>query len=245
MGEGADDGVLLPYLTSVNIACGGHAGDEETMARTVEVAKRLHLAIGAHPGYPDRSSFGRRELELPEAQIEEAVISQVRALERIAAAQGSPLSHVKPHGALYNQAARDERIARAVARALRSLNPELRLIGLAGSILLEAGRRGGLRTAAEAFADRRYRKDGSLAPRSLPGSLIEDAEEAGLQALRIATGQPIATIDHEAILIHAETLCLHSDTRGAAAIAKAVRRALEQAGVMVAPLSNPVIGSFG
>lgn len=236
VGEGGDDGPLMPLVTSVNIACGAHAGDAATMSRAVEEAGRLGLAVGAHPGYADPEHFGRRELALPEAEVERTLAEQIRALAVIAERFGVRLSHVKPHGALYNQAAVDPVLARAVASAVGTADPGLRLVGLAGSALPAAGADAGLAVAGEAFADRRYRAGGTLAPRSLPGAVIEDPETAAAQALAIARGAEIETIDGHGIALRAETLCVHGDTPGALAVARAVRRALVGAGIEIAPL---------
>lgn len=230
VGEGYDDRALLPLLTSVNVACGGHAGDERSMGETVAAARRLGLVIGAHPSYPDREHFGRREIALPPVELEASIIAQIATLDRIA---GAALAHVKPHGALYNQAARDLRLARVVARAVRAVNPSLGLMGLSGSLLLEAAREIGLRAIAEAFADRRYAADGALAPRALAGALIGEPSEAAEQALRIVRDGEVVAIDGSLVAVSADTLCVHSDTPGAAAIAAAVRRRLLEAGVEI------------
>jgi UPF0271 protein len=233
VGEGYDDRSLMPLVTSVNVACGGHAGDERTMSETVEAALRLRIAIGAHPSYPDREHFGRRELAIPLADVDAAIRDQVRALLAIAESAGSRLAHVKPHGALYNVAARDSAIARAVARAVRGVDPRLTLVGLAGSRLLEAAREAGLRAAGEAFADRRYAADGSLVPRSEPRALIHDPREAAAQAVSIVRDGVVTAVDGRRVAIRAETLCIHGDTEGATAIAEAVRAGLLSAGVEI------------
>ena len=236
VGEGYDDRALMPFLTSVNVACGGHAGDERTMAATVEMALFRGIAVGAHPSYPDREHFGRRELALSAEEIEAAVRSQVSALAAITAEVGAELVHVKPHGALYNVAAADLMTARAIARAVRAVDRRLRLVGLAGSKLLAAAAEIGLVAASEAFADRRYAADGSLAPRGRAGAVIEDPAEAAEQALRIVRDGEVAAVGGARVGVHAETLCLHGDTPGAAAIARAVHERLRAAGVDVRPL---------
>jgi UPF0271 protein len=236
VGEGSDDEPLFPYLSSVSVACGGHAGDPQTMARTIEAAGRFGLAVGAHPSYADREHFGRRELVLSWQEVQKIVEEQIRVLDRIARKQGVLLVHVKPHGALYNQAARDPSLAQAIARAVRQVDPALALVGLAGSALLIAGRSEGLAVFAEAFADRRYREDGTLAPRSAPGAVIEDPEAAAAQATAIARGSEILTVEGKRIQVRADTLCLHSDTPGALGIVSSVRRRLEADGVDIAPL---------
>lgn len=236
VGEGYDDRALMPYLTSVNVACGGHAGDARTMADTVAAALELGNAVGAHPSYPDREHFGRREFALPFAAIEASVREQVGALAATAAAAGARLVHVKPHGALYNVAAREVAVARAVARAVRDVDPELRLIGLAGAILLEMASEMGLASAGEGFADRLYMADGSLAPRTLAGAVIVDPAAAAEQALRIARDREVVAADGTRVRIRAETLCIHGDTRGAPAIARAVRERLLNAGIEIQAL---------
>jgi UPF0271 protein len=236
VGEGYDDRAVMPYLTSVNVACGGHAGDARTMADTVAAALELGVAVGAHPSYPDRQGFGRQELALPLAEIESSVREQVGALAAVAAAAGVRLVHVKPHGALYNVAAREVGVARAVARAVRDVSRELRLVGLAGSVLLEMAEELGLASAGEGFADRRYRADGSLAPRSLAEAVIIDPAEAAEQALRIARDHEAIAVDGTRVGIRAETLCIHGDTRGASAIARAVRDRLLSAGIEIRAL---------
>jgi UPF0271 protein len=236
VGEGYDDRALLPFVTSVNVACGGHAGDERLMRDTVQAAAACGLAVGAHPGYPDRVHFGRRELAMGPAELGGTVHEQVSALCRIAAAAGIRLTHVKPHGALYNTAARDLDTARIVARAVREVDPTLRLVGLGGSRLLDAGREVGLDVAAEAFADRRYAPDGSLASRAREDALIHDPADAADQALRIVREREVRAIDGTRVVVRADTICIHGDTEGAVAIATAVRRRLEEAGVRVARL---------
>ncbi len=235
VGEGFDDEALAPFVSSVNVACGGHAGDEDSMARTVDLAKRFGLALGAHPSYPDREHFGRREVELPGGKLEAAIVEQVLALRRVAEARGIRLVHVKPHGALYNRAAEEPNVARIVARAIARVDPALGFVGLAGSAMIEAARAAGLRPVREAFADRRYLESGSLASRGREGSLLSDPGEAAAQALAIVAGGRIATLEGASITVEADTLCVHGDSPGAPAIAEAVARSLRQAGVTIAP----------
>jgi UPF0271 protein len=206
------------------------------MSDTVQAAAAAGLAIGAHPSYPDREHFGRRELVMESAELGRTVREQVTALRRIAAAAGIRLTHVKPHGALYNTAARDLDTARIVARAVREVDPTLRLVGLGGSRLLDAGREVGLDVAAEAFADRRYAPDGSLASRALEDALVRDPADAADQALRIVREHEVRAIDGTPVGVRADTICIHGDTEGAIAIATAVRHRLEEAGVRVARL---------
>lgn len=201
---------LLPYLTAVNIACGGHAGNAEMMRLSVEQARRHNLQIGAHPGYPDPSNFGRLELQLPLEEVTDFVHQQIAAL----AAFTNELTHVKPHGALYNQAAKDPALARAIACGVARYSKLIPLVGLANSLMLDVFREEGFPVQAEAFADRRYNPDGSLVSRALPHALIEDPAEAAAQALEMAASG------------HIQTICVHGDTPGAAAIARAVAKAL-------------------
>ena len=225
MGEGAGaDEALLGVVSSANVACGLHAGDPTVMRRTVRAAKAAGVAIGAHPGFPDREHFGRREMTLTPAEIENWVIFQIAAIAGIAAAEGARLAHVKPHGALYNMAAKDKTMAYAIASAIALVDPSLVMVGLPASALEHAATRAGLGFAAEGFADRAYEPDGSLVARSKPGALITDPAAAARGALALARGGRVRTI------------CIHSDTPHAAAIGAAVRRALDAAGARVAPM---------
>lgn len=243
VGEGyGQDAELMPLLSSANIACGWHAGDADTMRRTVRLALAHGVAIGAHPSFPDQEHFGRREMHLPAATLYAAMLEQIGALAEIVRTEGARLAHVKPHGALYNQAARDRTLAETLAAAVREWDPTLRLVGLAGGELLAAGRRAGLAVTAEAFADRRYQADGSLIPRSQPGALIENEAEALAQALALAQhGQAIAqngSLLHvfpaaPSATLRASSLCLHGDSPHALAFARRIRQALERAGLVI------------
>jgi len=229
------DEALMPVLTSASIACGFHAGDPGTMRATVELARSHGVAIGAHPGFPDLVGFGRRALAATPREVEDLVLYQVGALAAVAGAQGAHLCHVKPHGALYNQAARDLSLAEAVARAVAAFDPSLVLVGLSGSRLLEAGRRAGLRVAAEAFADRAYRADGTLLPRDRPGAVLTDAEAVARRALAMVRDRAVTAEDGARVELAIDTLCLHGDTPQAALLARRVRATLEAAGVELAP----------
>lgn len=228
-----DDAALMPVVTSANIACGFHAGDPGVMRRTVALAVQHGVAVGAHPGFPDLVGFGRRPLHAAPAEVEDLVLYQIGALAGIAAAAGTRVRHVKPHGALYLMACRDRALADAVARATAAFDPGLVLVALPGSALLEAGRALGLRTAAEGFADRAYEPDGSLVPRHRPGAVIHDRDLVVARAVRMATTREVVAADGSVVPVAIDTLCVHGDTPGAAALARAIRVALEAAGVEI------------
>jgi UPF0271 protein len=234
-----EDEALIPHVTSINVACGAHAGDPRTIDRTVALAVEHGVAIGAHPGYPDLAGFGRRAMDLPPEDIEASVLYQVAAVAGFARAHGTSVRHVKAHGALYNRAARDTAAAAAIARAVRRFDPSLALVGLAGSALLDAGRAAGLPVLAEAFADRAYEPDGTLRGRHHADALLADPEATARQAVRIACEHRVTAIDGSDIDVAADTLCVHGDAPGAAARAAEVHAALIAAGVeVVAPSSR-------
>jgi UPF0271 protein len=228
---------LMRSITSVNIACGGHAGDEQTMKTTIEQALRWKLAIGAHPGYPDQANFGRLELKLPVNEISDSVFDQVKALAEVAARCGARVVHVKPHGALYNQAVRNRELAEAIAEGVARWSKDVLLVGLAGSPMLEVFREAGFAVAAEAFADRRYEPDGTLRSRKYEDALIRNPEEAAWQALGIAEQGIVIANDGTEVSIDAQTLCIHGDTPGSPKIAAAVARTLREAQVALTALS--------
>ncbi len=232
-----DDAALLDVVTSANIACGLHAGDPTVMGDTVKLAVQKGVAVGAHPGYPDLQGFGRRVMALTPAEIEATVLYQIGALAGFARAAGGALVHVKPHGALYNVAAREQSVAEAIVRAVMAFDPALVVMALPNSVLLYAARAAGLRVAREGFADRAYREDGSLVPRSEPGAVIHDPAQVTARAIRMVTHQEVEAITGKVIPLHIDTLCLHGDTPGAVALATALRAALEAEGVMVLPFS--------
>jgi UPF0271 protein len=231
--EEAVELALVQYVTSVNIACGAHAGDPLTARRALARARTSGVYPGAHPGYPDREGRGRRDQHLPAAQVTALVADQVASLVLLAAELGLALTHVKPHGSLYNQAVRDPDLAAAIAAGVRKVDVRLRLVGLAGSRLLEAGRDAGLVVLGEAFVDRAYRPDGSLVPRTERGALISRPADAVAQALTIVCDRRVKTADGSWQSIDADTLCLHGDTPGAVDLARVVRGALQSAGVDV------------
>ncbi len=227
---------LMPSLTSVNVACGGHAGDERTMKTTIEQAMRWKVAIGAHPGYPDRANFGRLDLKLSGEAIADTVFEQVRTLAEIAAGCGARLVHVKPHGALYNQAVNNREIAEAIAEGVARWSREVVLVGLAASPMLDVFRKAGFAVAAEAFADRRYEANGTLRSRKFEDALIRDPAEAGRQALSIIERGAVIACDGAEVSVDAQTLCIHGDTPGAPEIAATVARILGEAGIGLAAL---------
>ena len=227
---------IMPHISSANIACGFHAGDPVCMRRTVRLAEEAGVAIGAHPGLPDLLGFGRREMMVSPDELRDYVTYQIGALQAFTRAK--KLQHVKVHGALYNMGARNEGLARAVAEAVREVDPELILVGMAGSAWIKVGRELGLRVACEGFADRSLNPDGTLVPRSQPGAIIADVEEVIARVLRIVTEGKVLAINGEEIDMAADTICLHSDTPGAGNLAQALRQRLEAAGVLVAPMGT-------
>jgi UPF0271 protein len=233
-----NDEALMGLVTSANIACGYHAGDPLVMDRTVRLAAQHGVGIGAHPGFPDLVGFGRRAMQLAPAEIENAVLYQVGALAAFARSAGSGLAHVKPHGALYNMAVKDAEVARAVARGVARAGDGLVVVGLAGSVMIEAVREAGLRVAREGFADRAYEADGSLRSRKLDGALIHDPETAAERAVRIARDGVVVAYTGEEIPLQVDTICVHGDTPGAVEIVKAIRQRLEVAGVEVVPMGG-------
>jgi 5-oxoprolinase (ATP-hydrolysing) subunit A len=227
---------LLRSITSANVACGGHAGDEHTMRATIEQALQAGVAVGAHPGYPDRENFGRLELKMPPEAIADSVYQQVRALDAVAAACGAKLMHVKPHGALYNQAVKNRELAQAIARGVAKWRKDVVLVALAGSPMLDVFRQAGFAVAAEAFADRRYEPDGTLRSRKFENALIRDPTEAAKQALSIAQRGIVTAHDGTEVKLSAQTICIHGDTPGAPQIASAVARTLRNVGFTVGAL---------
>lgn len=229
---GADEQVM-PHITSANIACGAHAGDPVVMQTTVRLAKAAGVAVGAHPGFADLQGFGRREMAVSPKELEASLIAQIGALSAIAHAEGVSLQHVKPHGALYNMAARDPVLSDAIARAIAAVDRAMILFGLPNSPMLEAGRQRGLRTAAEGFADRAYQPDGSLTPRSRAGAVIHDPDVVVQRAVRMATDGIVLTPDGQEISLRVATICVHGDTPGAPELTRRIRQALGAAGVTV------------
>ena len=228
-----DDAQMMQHISSANVACGAHAGDPDVMARTVRLARDAGVAIGAHPGYPDLPGFGRRALSLSPEELRNSLLCQLGALGAIARAERCELSHVKPHGALYNQACANADLARWVVAGLALFSRELPLVGLPGSYLEEAAGELGLRYLREGFADRAYEPNGSLRDRRMHGAMRDDPEDAAQQAVKLATGF-VDAYDGGRISLQVDTMCVHGDTPGAVAIARAVREALEAEGIRVA-----------
>lgn len=226
LGEGCgSDAALLDLVSSANIACGYHAGDAQTMQACVREAVKKGVAIGAHPSFPDRENFGRTAMNLPPDTVFAQMLYQIGALQAITRAEGGQLRHVKPHGMLYNQAAKDATLAEAIARAVQAVDPGLILVGLAGSELIRAGERHGLVTREEVFADRGYRADGSLVPRSEPGALIDQEERALEQTLEMVQNGRVKSLTGEWANVRAQTVCLHGDGEHALAFARRLREA--------------------
>jgi 5-oxoprolinase (ATP-hydrolysing) subunit A len=234
---GADD-QIMPNITSANIACGFHGGDPKTIDKTIKLAKQHGVAVGAHPSYPDLQGFGRRRMNMSLDEVEAIIIYQVGAMRAFATANDVPLVHVKAHGELYNWAAVDEDVSRAIARGIKRVDPELVMVCLATAPkMLAAGEKEGVRVAREAFADRVYLPDGTLQPRSIKGSVHQDPELAARQVLDIVGERKVKTADGSYIPLQAETVCIHGDNPPAPHIAAAVRRQMAEAGIEARRLS--------
>jgi 5-oxoprolinase (ATP-hydrolysing) subunit A len=237
------DADLIRLVTSANIACGFHAGDPRVMSETVRLAATHGVCVGAHPGFPDRLGFGRREMQCTLEEIRDYVIYQVGALSAFCAVHGVKLRHVKPHGSLYNMAAADESILRAIARAVAGVNPGLLLVSLAGGNnerLAQVGREEGIEVVFEAFPDRAYTSEGTLASRRLPGAVIHDPEEVSQRALRMVREGRVIALDGSSVPLEAQTLCIHGDAPNAPALARAIRGSLEREGIAVTPMGASV-----
>jgi len=228
-----DDAALMASISSASVAAGFHAGDPSVLRHTIRLAATHGVAVGAHPGFPDLVGFGRRELNVSEHEVEDLVLYQIAAVGGVAAAHGIKLQHVKPHGALFNMAVHNQALATAIARATAAFDRSLMLFGLPGSELLKAGRAAGLRVAAEVFADRSYESDGSLRSRTRPDAVIHDASTVVARALRMVKERVVEAVDGTIVPLAADTICVHGDTPGAAALAAGLRRGLEAAGVSV------------
>lgn len=228
-----DDAALMRSITSVNVAAGFHAGDPGVLRRTIQLARDNQVAVGAHPSFPDRQGFGRRDMQMSASEVEDLVLYQIAAVAGVARAEGVTLAHVKPHGALYNMAARERELAEAIARATFAFDPALVLYAPPRSAMAAAGKALGLRVAAEAFADRAYLADGTLAPRAVPGSVIAGVEEVVTRAMRMAIDRTVVAMDGTLVQIDADSLCIHGDTAGAPSLAAWIRAGLQSSGVDV------------
>ena len=237
LGEGCgDDAAIVPWITSASIACGAHAGDDDTMRATLRLCRAHGVAAGAHPGYADRGHFGRRELALSADELRQLLATQLCRIGALAEAEGVRLCHVKPHGALYNLAARVRGVEKVVAQSVHAVDAPMPLVGVAGSESLRAGEAAGLRVAREAFAERAYDADGRLAPRGTPGAVLEGIDEALAQVRRLVRDGIVLARDGTRVPLHADTLCLHGDRPDAAAFARQLRIILESEGITVEAL---------
>lgn len=230
-----NDAAIMEFVSSVNIACGFHAGDPTVMRRTAELALEKGLAVGAHPGFHDLQGFGRRKMSLSPEEASDLILYQVSAMKGVCESLGGKLRHVKPHGALYNQAAANPTLSRAIADAVRSLDPDLVLYGLSGSCLITEARDAGLSTASEVFADRTYQSDGSLTPRTRQDALIEDTASAVKQAIAMISNGQVTATDGTSVEVAADTICMHGDGKNAVAFAEAINRALADQGIAIRP----------
>jgi len=232
------DEEVMKYITSANVACGFHAGDPVVMRRTVRIAKENNVRVGAHPGYPDLMGFGRRYMKLSRDEARNYVLYQIGALYAFLKAEGMSMQHVKPHGALYNALVSDEELAYGVIEGVLDFDKNLIFVALAGSKVVEIAESIGLKVAREAFADRAYRKDGTLVPRSVPGAVIHDREEVVRRVINIVEEERVRTIDGEWIEIHADTICVHGDNPEAVELVKYIRKRLEEEGIEVLPMES-------
>lgn len=230
------DAELMDYVSSINIACGFHAGDPTVIAETIKTALKKGVSVGAHPSYPDLQGFGRREMALSPEEVFDIVLYQIAAVKGICEAYGIKLHHVKPHGALYNRAAKDPALAKAIVKAVKTLDKNLVFYGLAGSHLISEAEKIGLKTASEVFADRTYQPDGTLTPRTEPGALIENAERAVAQVLEMVKDQTVTAVGGEKISIKADTVCIHGDTPQAPEFARTIRERLIKNGIEVSAI---------
>jgi len=234
------DAALMPFISSANIACGYHAGDKNTMLRTIELCVQHSVAIGAHPGFQDKPNFGRNPIQLSQKALYDLIIDQLQELNEICKIEGAVLHHVKPHGALYNMAAGDKEMSKMIALAVFDFNPKLIYYGLSGSVMLAEAKRFGLQTAHEAFADRTYLPDGSLTSRNDEHALIKDESVAMKQALQMIKEGKVETIDHTFIPIQAETICIHGDGEFAVQFAKTIHQQLKQEGIIIRSIQKTV-----
>lgn len=239
LGEGCGgDAAIIPWISSANIACGAHAGDESTIRETLRLCRQHGVVAGAHPGYDDREHFGRRELDLSPQDVSRLITTQLERITAIAREEGVVLKHVKPHGALYNRSARDDTVAAAIAMAVRDFDPALVLVGLSGSASTRAAEAIGLRVAHEVFAERGYGSHGQLLPRGTPGAVLASLDDALAQARELAFHSRVRADDGHWLVLRADTLCLHGDRADAAAFARALRKGLAADGVDILPFGT-------
>jgi UPF0271 protein len=237
MGEGMpNDAELMPYISSANIACGYHAGDLETIQRTIDLCMQHNVAIGAHPGFADKANFGRTNQLLNDEDLYDLIINQVMLIHQYCDKVGATIHHVKPHGALYNMAAADPRMAAIIVQAVKDMNPKLILYGLSGSHLISEAKKQGLRVAAEVFADRTYQADGTLTPRSEANALIENETAAVQQVLQMIQQQTVQSISGKTLPIQAATICIHGDGKNAVSFAKNIHQQLTQNKITIAAI---------
>jgi 5-oxoprolinase (ATP-hydrolysing) subunit A len=238
IGEGMDtDEQLISLISSANIACGFHAGNEKIMKQTVELCLKKKVAIGAHPSWPDKENFGRREMKMGETELYDIVTKQLHLLDKIAKEQGATMHHVKPHGALYNQSAKDELIAATVAKAVKEFNSSLILFGLSGSISISEAKKLNLQTASEVFADRTYHEDGNLTSRLLPNAMVADEATAIAQVLQMVKEKTVTTVSGKIIPVVADTICIHGDAPNAVQFATAISKSLQQSNIAIQTIS--------
>lgn len=234
MGEGMQtDDAIIPYISSANIACGYHAGNADTMKHTIELCLKHNVMIGAHPSFLDPENFGRKEMDVSDEELYELIMQQLSILKKTAEDFGTTLYHIKPHGALYNMAGRDKRMAKTIASAVHDFDPGLILYGLSGSYLIKEANEIGLKTANEVFADRSYQDDGSLTPRSSDKALIKETDMAIQQALMMATENKVISINGKTIPVKADTICIHGDGPHAISFAKTIHQTFSEAGISI------------
>ncbi|MCP8617838.1 5-oxoprolinase subunit PxpA [Salirhabdus salicampi] len=228
-----NDEEVLQYVSSANVACGFHAGDHNVMNHTVQLAKKYGVSIGAHPGFLDLHGFGRREMNVPPNEIFNLVVYQIGALQAVASIHNVSVNHVKPHGALYNLAAKNKEVAEAVAEAVKQVNPNLVLFALPNSQLMKAGKDRGVKVASEVFADRTYQPDGTLTPRTMPNAMIHDSEEAAMQVIKMVTEGKVTAVNGEQVAVEANTICVHGDGPKALQFVMQLKQTLEEHNVII------------
>ena len=234
IGEGiGNEALLMPFISSANIACGFHAGDEDEMRRMVRLCLEYNVAIGAHPSFPDKENFGRREMIFACEEVQQFIREQLMVLSKILSASGGKLHHVKPHGALYNMAAKDALLAACIAKAVKDFDDSLIYYGLSGSVMIDEAGRFGLRVASEVFADRTYQPDGSLTPRTIKGALITNEAEAAKQVMQMVNSNSVTASNGDRIRIQADTICIHGDGPHAVEFAKRIKDSLHAAGILI------------